>query len=266
MNKNYFLYINKILIFIFILFICSCSSKINNSNNFNNVSIEILSDIPGIGDKIKNHYIITAHYKGFLEDGTEFDNSYKRDKPIKFQIGLMQVIPAWEIGIIGMQAKGKRKIKATSSLAYGKKGIKNLIPPNSTLIFEIEILNIEKHKYRFISQDVLINLKKEKLLNFRNEKFILIDIRNQKDFFNTGIIKDSYKIEAFDLKGNLNSNFIKDLNSLSNKEDHIILISEKGEISSILANGLVENIGMKNVYSLKGGIQQWINEGNQILK
>ena len=159
MNKNHLLYINKIFIIIFVLFIYSCSSKINNSNNLNNYSIDILIDIPGKGDTIKNHYKITAHYKGFLEDGTEFDNSYKRKKPFKFQIGLMKVIPGWEIGLIGMQIGGKRKIKVPPSLAYGKKGIENLIPPNSTLIFEIEIINIEKYKYSLITQDVLINIK-----------------------------------------------------------------------------------------------------------
>ena len=97
---------NKLYLIIILIFIFSCSSKNSNFSNLNNNSIEILSDIAGTGDKIKNHYKVTAHYIGRLEDGTEFDNSYKRKNPFKFLIGLMKVIPGWEIGIIGMQIEG----------------------------------------------------------------------------------------------------------------------------------------------------------------
>ena len=77
----------KLIFFISIFLFSSCS---NISKNIDNASIqnniEILSDIPGIGNKIKNHYKITTHYIGTLEDGTVFDSSYERNKPFTFQI------------------------------------------------------------------------------------------------------------------------------------------------------------------------------------
>ena len=122
---------NFIYIFIF-LFI----SNISFAND-----IEILSDIPGDGIKIEEHYKITVNYRGFLENGIEFDSSFKRNQPFIFQIGLRQVIPGWEIGLKDIRIGGKRKIKIPPNLAYGKNGVGDLIPPNSTLIFEIEIID-----------------------------------------------------------------------------------------------------------------------------
>ena len=117
MNRNYLLYLNKILLFFLVLFIFSCTSKIKNSNNLSeNKSIEILSEVHGLGDKIKKHYKIKVHYVGTLEEGTEFDNSYKRNQPFVFQIGLRQVIPGWEIALMGMQVGGKKKFKVPPSL------------------------------------------------------------------------------------------------------------------------------------------------------
>ena len=107
--------------------------------------IEILSDIPGNGPEIKIHYKIRVNYVGTFEDGTEFDSSYKRNKPLTFQIGLRQVIPGWELGLMGMRVGGKRVIKVPSSLAYGESGAGNLIQPNSTLIFGIGVINLPPH-------------------------------------------------------------------------------------------------------------------------
>ena len=126
----------NLFIFLFIFFAFNIQANDNE--------IEILSDIPGNGIKIDNHYKIKVHYSGSLLDGKEFDSSFKRNKPFEFQIGLRQVIPGWELGIIGMKVGGKRKIKIPPLLAYGSKGAGNVIPPNATLIFDIEIINAEK--------------------------------------------------------------------------------------------------------------------------
>ena len=107
---------------------------------------------------------------------------------------------------------------------------------------------------------------KTKQSDFVSQFNLLIDIRNKENQLITGIIKNSFQITAFDKKGNLNSNFIKKYKSVSKKNDHVVLISEEGEISSILANGLVENLDMKNVYSLRGGIKEWIKKGNPVVK
>ena len=105
-------------------------------------TIEILSDVPGTGPKILNHYKVSVHYRGFLEDGTEFDSSFKRNQPFVFQIGTRQVIQGWELGIQNMNVGGKRTIKIPPDLAYGKNGAGDKIPPNATLIFDVEFFII----------------------------------------------------------------------------------------------------------------------------
>ena len=92
----------------------------------------------------------------------------------------------------------------------------------------------------------------------------MIDIRTQNEQNMTGIIHKSYQITAFNKKGNLNNKFLDNYKSIIKENDHVVFISDKGEISAILANGFVENLGKNNIYSLKGGIQEWIIQGNQI--
>ena len=220
--------------------------------------IEILSDIPGNGTEIKIHYKLDVDYIGSFEDGTVFDSSFNNNESFKFQIGLRQVIPGWEIGLMGMKSGGKRIIKIPSTLDYGEKGIPGVIPPNSTLIFEIEILNVQPPGYKQINVENLITLSKKDLK--------IIDIRTLKRWEETGIIKGSHQISAFDTLGNFNSNFIKRFNSVVMKDENVVFVSDKGEISSILANGFVEHLGVKNVYSLKGGIQEWILKNNEVIK
>ncbi|GLV43256.1 FK506-binding protein 14 [Carabus blaptoides fortunei] len=84
------------------------------------------------------------HYKGRLDDGTEFDNSYKRDHPITFTLGSGQVIKGWDQGLIGMCVGEKRKLVIPPSLGYGTNGSPPRIPSNSVLTFEVELMNIER--------------------------------------------------------------------------------------------------------------------------
>ena len=142
------------------------------STNLFAVDIEILSDIPGEGIEIQNHYKVHVNYRGTLEDGTEFDSSFKRKQPFVFQIGLREVILGWEKGLMGMKIGGKRTIKIPPELGYGSKGAGELIPPNATLIFEVEIVDAFEPGYGKLSSDDLI--KKQE------EDFILIDIRTER--------------------------------------------------------------------------------------
>ena len=240
-------------IFISTLFIL----LIISSNTFAK-DIEILSDFPGKGIEIKNHYKVHVNYRGVLEDGTEFDNSFKRKQPFVFQIGLRQVILGWEKGLMGMKVGGKRTIKIPPELGYGSRGAGNLIPPNSTLIFELEIVGAFEPKYIKLISDDLIKKQKKGL--------ILIDIRSKKDRKKTGIIEGSLELTAFDLKGNFKANFINDYKSITSKDDHVVLISNEGKTSAILANGFIEQLGFNNMYTLIGGIQNWIKEGRNLLK
>lgn len=86
---------------------------------------------------------ITVNYVGTLENGKEFDSSYRRGKPIDFKIGVGKVIKGWDEGLMGMKVGGKRKLFIPSKLGYGAMGSPPNIPPNANLIFEIELLGVK---------------------------------------------------------------------------------------------------------------------------
>jgi len=85
---------------------------------------------------------VTVHYRGTLTNGTKFDASYDRNQPFTFVLGANQVIQGWEKGVVGMKVGGKRKLTIPPDLGYGARGAGNVIPPNATLIFEIELLDV----------------------------------------------------------------------------------------------------------------------------
>jgi len=89
---------------------------------------------PSLGDLVK------VHYKGQLLDQTVFDSSYKRNQPIEFKVGIGQVIPGWDEGIMLLKRGDKAKFIIPSNLAYGESGAGGIIPPNATLIFEVELV------------------------------------------------------------------------------------------------------------------------------
>jgi FKBP-type peptidyl-prolyl cis-trans isomerase len=86
---------------------------------------------------------LNIHYTGTLADGKVFDSSETRKAPLSFVLGTGQVIPGWEKGVEGMKVGERRRLTIPANLAYGEKGIGNIIPPNATLIFEIELLSVE---------------------------------------------------------------------------------------------------------------------------
>lgn len=105
------------------------------------VKIEEL--VEGTGDAVKPGDTVVMHYNGTLEDGTKFDSSYDRGQPFTTQIGVGQVIQGWDQGVPGMKVGGKRKLTIPASLGYGENGAPPAIPPNATLIFEVELLEIQ---------------------------------------------------------------------------------------------------------------------------
>ncbi|MBV1789479.1 FKBP-type peptidyl-prolyl cis-trans isomerase [Marinobacterium sp. D7] len=97
--------------------------------------------IEGTGIEVKKGgALVTTHYRGYLEDGTEFDSSYDRGEPFQTVLSRKKVIAAWVDGLIGMKVGGKRKLLVPSDLGYGERGFGDKIPPDSNLIFEIELL------------------------------------------------------------------------------------------------------------------------------
>ncbi|UCJ14635.1 FKBP-type peptidyl-prolyl cis-trans isomerase [Pseudomonas sp. MM211] len=97
---------------------------------------------PGDGKAAVKGALITTQYRGWLEDGTEFDSSYSRGKPFQCVIGTGRVIKGWDQGLMGMKVGGKRRLFVPAHLAYGERSMGAHITPNSNLTFEIELLEV----------------------------------------------------------------------------------------------------------------------------
>ncbi|HXO20182.1 MAG TPA: FKBP-type peptidyl-prolyl cis-trans isomerase [Thermoanaerobaculia bacterium] len=96
----------------------------------------------GEGDEAKAGQIVEVHYTGWLTDGTKFDSSLDHKEPLKFVLGAGQVIEGWDQGVAGMKVGGKRKLTIPPGLGYGPQGAGSVIPPNATLVIEVELLKV----------------------------------------------------------------------------------------------------------------------------
>jgi hypothetical protein len=103
--------------------------------------LRITDLVIGDGPEAKSGETVSVNYRGTLENGKEFDSSYGRG-PFSFPLGAGRVIKGWDEGVAGMQVGGKRKLVIPPDLAYGERGAGGVIPPNATLIFEVELLQI----------------------------------------------------------------------------------------------------------------------------
>ena len=104
----------------------------------------MIDHIVGQGNQPKYAELVIVHYTGKLENGKKFDSSHDRGSPLEFPLGLGKVIKGWDEGLSTMNVGGKRTLIVPPYLAYGEKGAGRIIPPNSTLIFEVELLDIRK--------------------------------------------------------------------------------------------------------------------------
>jgi FKBP-type peptidyl-prolyl cis-trans isomerase len=98
--------------------------------------------IEGDGAEATTGCGVSVHYTGWLLDGSKFDSSVDRGRPLEFPLGKGMVIPGWDQGVVGMRVGGKRKLTIPPHLGYGAQGFPPVIPPQSTLVFEVELLGV----------------------------------------------------------------------------------------------------------------------------
>ena len=104
--------------------------------------LEMNDIVVGSGAEAKSGQKVSVHYTGWLTDGTKFDSSLDRGKPFSFTLGQRQVIQGWDQGVVGMKVGGKRKLTIPPEMGYGARGFPGAIPPDSTLVFEVELLGV----------------------------------------------------------------------------------------------------------------------------
>lgn len=105
--------------------------------------LEITDTVIGVGAEAKNGSVVTVNYVGTLTNGTKFDSSIDRGVPFQFNLGVGQVIRGWDLGVLGMKVGGKRHLVIPAALAYGDNQIGDIIPAGSTLVFDVELLEVK---------------------------------------------------------------------------------------------------------------------------
>jgi peptidylprolyl isomerase len=113
-----------------------------NASSSPSAGLKSTDEVVGTGTEAVTGKTVSVHYTGTLQDGTKFDSSRDRNQPFEFRLGQGEVIKGWDQGVVGMKVGGKRKLVIPPDLGYGSQD-KGTIPPNSTLLFDVELLEVK---------------------------------------------------------------------------------------------------------------------------
>ncbi|MBO6757622.1 MAG: FKBP-type peptidyl-prolyl cis-trans isomerase [Roseibium sp.] len=219
--------------------------------------LQIKDIAKGSGDTADVGETVVVHYTGWLMDGTKFDSSLDRGTPFSFTLGERRVIPGWEQGVEGMQVGGKRELIIPPELGYGAQGAGGVIPPNATLRFEIELLEVKGKKYSDIDNDEI----KAALAAGTP----VIDIRRPDEWKATGVIPGVRLLTFFDASGNVNPNFGAELQKvISGPADKVVFICQAGNRSKVLSEYLSGQAGFTNVANVTQGMNGWLGAGETV--
>ncbi len=105
--------------------------------------LKYIDTTEGTGASPSKGKLVTVHYTGTLENGNKFDSSVDRNQPFEFVIGTGQVIQGWDEGVMSMKVGGKRKLIIPAELGYGSRGAGGVIPPNATILFDVELIDVK---------------------------------------------------------------------------------------------------------------------------
>ena len=213
----------------------------------------------GAGETAQSGMQVSVHYQGRLTDGTIFDDSQKRGTPFSFTLGRGQVIPGWEQGIAGMKIGEKRVLTIPPELGYGKAGAGGVIPPNATLVFDVELIAV-------MTPPKLVDAKPADLKAAQKKGAVVIDIRRAEEWAETGIIKGAHTITAFTQSGQLHPEFQTKFTAIVTTPDTpVMLYCRTGNRTGIIGNALVSQLGYRDVTHLTDGIVGWTAGGAPVV-
>ena len=219
--------------------------------------LEMESLTEGNGEIAEVGKRVSVHYEGRLEDGTVFDGSRPRGQAFSFTIGADQVIQGWEQGVAGMKVGETRKLTIPPELGYGEAGAGGVIPPNATLVFEIELLDVT-------TPVTLGQATAEDLLKAQSDGVVVIDIRREEEWQDTGIIDGSAAVTAFTETGQVHPEFLTKFQELAPTPDTpVMLYCRTGNRTTSLGNALIDQLGFSDVSHLSTGIEGWLADGRE---